>query len=168
MVLAYMPTQRWIVAITQPNRERWALENIDRQNYEFYLPRVAERVRAARRISEFRTRPLFPRHIFVRIVDRWHSLLSTHGVRGVIMFGENLAVVPEKDIQRIRAMEDEKGLVVLPQLRKGQKVLFRRGSFAGQSGLYQGQSSQDRCKVLLAYLGRMVPVLVESSILEAA
>ncbi len=159
---------RWIVAITQPSREAWAVENIARQSYEYYFPRVMERVKIGRRLSEFRTRPLFPRHVFVKVDQSWSSLLSTFGVRSLIMFGESLAIVPEYDIQRIRSMEDERGLVVLPRFHEGQKVLFRRGSFAGHSGIYQGQNSQDRCKVLLAYLGRMVPVLVENNILEAA
>jgi transcription antitermination factor NusG len=159
---------RWIVAVTQPNREQWALENIERQYYSYYFPRISERVRTKHRLSEFRTRPLFARHVFVHIVDKWHSLLSTHGVRSIIMFGETLATVPERDIERIKAMEDANGLVVLPHMKEGQEVVFRRGSFAGQKGIYQGQSSQDRCKVLLAYLGRMVPVLVENSVLEAA
>ena len=163
-----MTAGRWIVAITQPNRENWALENIERQHYQFYFPKVLERIKTGRRLTEFRARPLFPRHVFVYIVDKWHSLLSTHGVRSVIMFGETLATVPERDINRIRAMEDEMGMVVLPQFHEGQEVRFRKGALTGQTGIYQGQSSQDRCKVLMAYLGRMVPVLVENSVLEAA
>jgi len=163
-----MIAARWIVAITYPNRENWALENIERQGYVHYFPRVLERVKTSRHLSEFRARPLFKGHIFVHITDRWHSLLSTHGIRSVIMFGETLATLPESDIRRIRAMEDESGMVKLPSFKAGQDVTFRRGSFAGQRGIYQGQSSKDRCKVLLAYLGRMVPVLVDSDMLEAA
>ncbi len=159
---------RWIVAITKPSREEWAVENIDRQHFEYYLPKVAERIKTSRRLGEFRTRPLFPRHVFVHADERWHVLLSTFGIRSVITFGEALAVVPERDIQRIRMMEDEKGLVVLPKLHEGQEVTFRRGPFSGKMGIYQGQSSQDRCKVLLAYLGRVIPVLVDNNILEAA
>ena len=84
------------------------------------------------------------------------------------MFGETLATLPERDIERIRSMEDEMGMVVLPQFNEGQEVRFHKGAFSGQTGIYQGQSSQDRCKVLLSYLGRMVPVLVENSVLDAA
>jgi transcription antitermination factor NusG len=159
---------RWIVAVTQPNREGWALENIERQSYKYYFPQVAERVKTSRHLMEFRARPLFPRHVFVYIEDKWHSLLSTFGVRSIIMFGGNVAVVPERDIQRVRAMEDQMGLVILPRLREGQEVILKRGAFSGQRGIYQGQSSKDRCKVLLAYLGRVVPVLVDSDILKAA
>jgi transcription antitermination factor NusG len=159
---------RWIVAVTQSNRERWALENIERQHYVHYCPKLLERVKVGRQLYEMRARPLFPRHVFVWIEDRWHSLLSTYGVRGVITFGERLAVVPERDIERIRAMEDNTGMIVLPSLREGQRVVFKRGALAGQSGIYQGQTSSDRCKVLLAYLGRMVPILVENSLIEVA
>lgn len=84
------------------------------------------------------------------------------------MFGDNVAVVPEHDITRIRMMENHVGMVVLPRLVKGQQVIFKGGPFTGHRGIYQGQNPKDRCKVLLAYLGRVVPVLVEESLLEAA
>jgi transcription antitermination factor NusG len=54
------------------------------------------------------------------------------------------------------------GFVKLPmpdrRLKPGQKVRIVSGSFAGQIGLYQGQTSRDRERVLLELLGQAVPV----------
>jgi hypothetical protein len=71
-------------------------------------------------------------------------------------------------LEKIRALEGADGMVALPRLREGQQVRIKGGLMAGQTGLHAGQRPQDRSKVLIAYLGRLVPVLIDNAYLEAA
>ena len=162
-----MSSPRWIVVTTQPNRERWAQENLARQNYEYYFPVVSERVRT-KSGRELRVKPLFPRYGFVHIIDKWHSLLGTFGISGVVMSGDTPSVMSTSTLEKIRALEGADGMVALPRLREGQQVRIKGGLMAGQTGLHAGQRPQDRSKVLIAYLGRLVPVLIDNAYLEAA
>lgn len=162
-----MTEPRWVVVVTQANRERWAQENLARQSYETYFPQVIEAVRA-KGYRECRTKPLFPRYGFVKILERWRSILGTFGVSGLVMSGDGPAFMPAIALDKVRAFENQEGYVVLPRLQQGQQVRVKGGLFAGQTGLHAGQRPQDRSKVLIAYLGRMVPVLIDNAYLEAA
>jgi transcriptional antiterminator RfaH len=157
---------RWVVVVTQANRERWAQENLARQGYESYFPKVVEIVRA-KSSKECRIKPLFPRYGFVQVVDKWRSLLGTFGVTGVVG-GETPWYMSQADLNKVRLLENIDGYVVLPKLREGQQVRVKGGLFTGQTGLHAGQRPNDRSKVLMAYLGRQVPVLIDNAYLEAA
>ncbi len=161
-----MSGEGWIVARTKAQRESWAAENVARQGYVFYYPRVARRVRG--KLGRLMVaEPLFPRYLFVKARNNWHPLLSTFGLAGVVMTAESPSLMPDKVIDELRSREDPtSGLVVLPRLSEGQTVRVRRGPFGGQSGIYQGSSSIDRERVLLDFLGRKTMVLIARDLLE--
>lgn len=133
----------WAVIMTHPNRERVADENIRRQGFETWLPRTADGV-------------LFPRYLFVSIIDVWHTLLSTIGVSAVLRNGEQPAYVREDQWRELRARES-KGFVVLPKhgFERGQTVRIDEGMFFGEQGLYDGMVGEQRAWVLLRALGRI-------------
>ena len=163
---------RWIVVTTKAGQECWAIENLARQNCPYYFPKITELVRT-RKKRELSIRPLFPRHVFVEVdmAKRWKFVTGTLGVRGVIMQGENPGFVPRREIEKLKALEDQDGMIVLPQLRtfdENQQVRINGGMLEGYTGLYQGQHSLDREKVLISLLGRKVSVLIDSRYLEAA
>jgi transcription antitermination factor NusG len=129
--------------MTHPQRERVADENIRRQGFETWLPRTADG-------------PLFPRYLFVSIIDVWHVLLNTIGVSAVLRNGEQPAYVREDQWRELRARE-LKGVVVLPKrgFDHGQSVRIDDGIFFGEQGLYDGMPSEGRAWVLLRALGRI-------------
>jgi transcription antitermination factor NusG len=49
----------------------------------------------------------------------------------------------------------------------GQRVRLERGCFAGRIGIYEGSDSLERERVLLAILGRQVPVSVGTGCLAS-
>jgi transcriptional antiterminator RfaH len=127
---------------------------------ESYFPRTRTRRGGATKIE-----PLFPGYIFVRIIDdRWYDVRWSVGVVRVLMAGDGPARLADKVVDELRRNESG-GFVRLPpppvEYRPGQPVRIMTGSFRGLVGLYEGQTAQDRERVLLDLLGRMVPVTLE-------
>lgn len=167
--------REWFVVRTQRNREAWAAENILRQFAEPYAPKYAERVRVGPGQFELRPRLLFPRYLFVRTVDgHWRFLLSTYGVSSVLLNGNQPAVMPHSEIQKLKQIEDAEGLVVLPKVmvserfKRGASVRVTEGVYSGYTGIYDGCGPKDRERILLDYLGRKTLVLIDTTHLAVA
>lgn len=160
----------WVVAQTQPKQEQLAAEYVQRQGYTTYLPRFREEVREN---GKWVTREgmLFPRYLFVQVVNRWRWLLGTRGVRSVVMMGEGPALLHHSIIRELKSRET-RGYVVLPRkqrsarFRKGQRVIGE-AAIGTVAGLYAGMDDNERETVLVNMLGRNVPMSVESGSLRA-
>ena len=167
----------WIVARIHHQREKWACENIMRQGAIPYLPMFAERkvTGRKRKIITLRPRYLFPGYGFIKTDGRWRFLMSTFGVMDIVLSGSSPAVLPDAEIERLKAREDADGFVVLPKptkdgerFERGVEVRVSGGLYSGYKGIYQGCSSQERQEVLLDYLGRKTRFLIEDEHLESA
>ena len=154
----------WAVARTTPQREATALYFLKLAGFTTYLPRIRQPRTVRGRVVE-RVSPLFPSYVFVLIVLQWHAVSNAPGVaRGLIMDGDQPAHLPDAVIAEIRERE-RGGFVCLPpappRLVRGQRVRITRGPFEGHRGLWAGQATQDRERVLLELLGQKdVPVEV--------
>ena len=160
----------WVVVQTQPNREKWAAENVARQGREFYLPRI-EILKGAKKL----VRPLFTRYLFVRVLNRqWRFLSGTDGVSGIVTgaTGGMPGTIADRYIDELRAREDSSGVIRLPTLddgfHMGQRVRVRAGLMEGRSGLYEGLDDKGREKVLFSILGRKTVILFAHNDLESA
>ena len=147
----------WAVVTTQPSAERRALWHLAWQGFDTYAPREKViRVRRGRKVADVRW--LFPRYLFVWIVDTWHALYGTMGVATVLMNGQRPAQLPTGWIEGMKARE-RNGLITLAKPHRfkiGQRVEVGSGLFAGARGLYQGMTSKQREIVLLEALGARV------------
>ena len=152
----------WGVVQTQPNRERLANEQITRQGFVVWWPRVAP------------STSLFPRYMFVSIDRAWSVLLSTRGVSTVLRgTGGEIATLRTEELARIRELEGEDGLIDLPpappRYAPQQKLLVTgRGPYAGQPCLFQEMCGPERVAVLMSLLGRSVRVVLPEYIVSAA
>jgi transcriptional antiterminator RfaH len=102
-----------------------------------------------------RTSPLFPCYAFVLIELQWHAARWSPGVLRLVFDGDRPARVPDKVIAELRGRE-RNGLVELPpppRLKRGDRVLVRRGPFADRLGLYDSQAPHERVAILLTWLG---------------
>lgn len=157
--------QRWIVAKTKPSRDFWAAENVARQGYGFYLPKIYVRNKRYARAE-----PLFPSHLFVLVEGSWRFLLSTFGVSGVMLQGSEPAIVATHEIDRLRRLEGADGFIELPgtdKFKNGEKVRVLDGPMEGRVGVYQGQTGRERVLVLFDFLGRKTPMLIDERALES-
>lgn len=162
----------WFVARTHARREKWAAENVVRQGFDYYLPKMAEPVRINGRL-ELRSKFLFPSYIFVLTDGRWRFMLSTFGMLGVVMIGQGPATISENIIAELKKKENEDGLIILPKrpaylekFKSGQRVRVPSGPFSGYVGIYQGATDAERRHVLLEYMSRKIKVLIGDEVLE--
>lgn len=149
----------WYVVHTKPQQEQVACENLARQGYAVYLPRIKVLKRNRRhRCQEMQLEPLFPRYLFFQPSSSDHSIApvrSTLGVTTIVRFGQAPAVLRHevlKSIQDFETRQNEAGLEEISPFRSGGKVLVVDGPLAGLEGLVSSVS-QERVVVLMQLLG---------------
>jgi transcriptional antiterminator RfaH len=136
------------VAQTETLRERTAQRFLSQADFETYLPMIGGKNRAV---------PLFPAYLFVRLGDTgWSRIDNTIGVLQLLRSGDKPAKVPDHIINEIRGREHN-GVVRLPERpcwQPGERVRIDKGTFLGQTGLFDGMSARERVFVLLNLFGR--------------
>jgi transcriptional antiterminator RfaH len=159
------PSRSWAVVNTHPHREQLAVENLERQKFEVYAPKIIKRIRHARKSRDV-ARALFPGYVFLRVdADhrQWRPALSTYGVRTLMRNGTTLSLLPDAFIAGLRAREQE-GLIVRPTnpFQVGQEVRISGGPFDGLIAEIVQLGEQQRLVVLLDVLNRPVRVQIEA------
>jgi len=152
--------QPWYVVHTKPQQEQVACENLARQGYAVYLPRVKVLKRSrSHRCQKLQFEPLFPRYLFFQPGTPEHSIApvrSTLGVTTIVRFGQTLAVLQHgvlKSIRDFEARQNAAGLEEISPFRTGESVLVVDGPLSGLDGLVSSVS-QERVVVLMQLLGR--------------
>ncbi len=155
------PRHQWIVVEAKYSSEGEAARNARAQEFETYTPLFRE----ARRGAVRRVLHLFSPYIFVKIKrdQQWQRLCGTRGVKSVLMRGEKPGVVLHEDVSKIQALENEMGYVVIdseepPVFGLHQFVQPTNGVWNGQRGIYLGQTSAQRSRVVFEMLERAVEV----------
>jgi transcriptional antiterminator RfaH len=155
----------WIVVSTHPHREDFAVENLQRQDFQVYCPRIMKHVRHARRAYDAR-RPLFPGYLFVEretMLHRWRSILGTFGVRSVICHGDTPALLPDGLVRGLKAREVD-GVIQKPEapFRTGQQVAVNGGPFDGVVGQIFELRDNDRVLLLLDILNQKTKLHIDA------
>lgn len=154
-----LAVQPWYVVHTKVQQEDVAAENLARQGYKIYLPRIKVLKRSRRhRCQELQFEPLFPRYLFFQPSTRDHSIApvrSTMGVTTIVRFGQALAVLRQqalRSIQDFEARQNAAGLDEISPFRTGESVSVVDGPLVGLEGLVSSVS-QERVVVLMQLLG---------------
>lgn len=151
-------SMRWHVIYTKPRGEEIALNNLERQGYECYLPlRSLERLRRGLRVQT--TEPLFNRYLFIRLDESgtgpsWAPIRSTLGVSHLLRFGDQPARVEDGLIQHLRRHEQTVGQQGKSLYQTGDAVLIEDGPYAGLNAVYQLDDGDARACVLIQLLNR--------------
>jgi transcriptional antiterminator RfaH len=156
----------WYLVHSKPRKEQVALENLERQGYECYLPkRPMEKKRRGK--VEIADEPLFSRYLFIHLAmdfksQSWAPIRSTLGVSTMVHFGDAPVAVADKVIAALKAAEAEFSLGDPERLfHAGEAVRITEGPFAGIEGVYQMDDSEQRALVLIEMLGKSVVAKVE-------
>ena len=157
-----MDDLNWIVASTKPNAELLAVEQLAHQGFEAYCPTYDKVVRHARK-KTIKKKPLFPSYIFVQSSDRgrsWRPILSTSGVRSLVMQGNKPGVLPRKFVEELKVCErnGELSRRAEPKLNAGDKVILTEGAFQDFIGQVLFAQEDDRVWLMLDLMGREVRV----------
>lgn len=160
----------WYLVYTKAQQERVALENLERQGYETYLPRIRVRRRRQGRYVKL-VEPMFPRYLFMHLndeTDNWGPIRSTIGVSNMVRFGALPARVPDELVQALREREDEEGLqqIELPEPSPGDRVRIVEGVMAGYEAIFEARSGKERVSLLLEIANVSARVQVSSHDIE--
>lgn len=159
--------EHWYALYTKPKKEHQVATYLRGQGIETYLPTVQRKVRR-------RDRPdrvvYFPCYLFARIdfkVVPRSSIAWMPGIRRIVCFGEQPAVVDDQVVRLIRRRLESIEEVGYGQLRQGDPVRIRAGPLRDLEAIFDCPlSSADRVRILLNVVGRMTPVEIDYSDLK--
>lgn len=161
---------RWLVVRSKSRQETLALENLERQDFETYLPMLQLKKRRRNKWVNI-VEPLFPGYLFVHVDPDQTTITpirSTLGVNGIVRFGNNLVPIPDQVIEFLKQSEqpdtghhqsDE------PLFQKGDGVQIVDGPFTGLEGVYQMEKGEDRAMILIEIMGRQSNVAVKLDVI---
>ncbi|MCH9643663.1 MAG: transcription/translation regulatory transformer protein RfaH [Gammaproteobacteria bacterium] len=160
----------WYLVYAKPRQEQVALENLDRQGYHGYLPRIVVRRRRLGAYKEI-VEPMFPRYLFLSMcakVDNWMPIRSTRGVASLVRFGGYPAKVPDSLIEFIQQKEAKYKSVgeIAEVLKPGDKVRILDGAWDNYEAIFETKSSKQRVVVLLDILGSPTRVEIPRDLVE--
>ncbi len=147
---------KWYVVATKPNCEYKALTNLQRQDFESYLPRILVRRSHARRLNIVQ-RPLFSGYVFVQLdpeVARWRSINGTIGVTHILTSNGRPQPLRNGIIDALREREAD-GVIAVPPAHYeiGETVEVQEGPFTNQIGTILTADRSGRVRLLMELLG---------------
>ncbi len=162
----------WYLVHTKPKQEKCALENLQRQGFQCYLPTLpSEKLRQGS--LTVADEPLFPRYLFIRLgqgdsAPSWAPIRSTKGVSRLVSFGVEPAKVADSLVAALRALEASVQAEPERLFKHGERVRLTEAPFAGIEGIYQMADGESRVMVLIELLSKQVRVRVPLGSLRKA
>jgi len=131
---------KWHVIHTKVRKEFRALENLQNQGFEVFLPTCQVQKKSQGKIK-LAIEPLFSRYLFIRLSDvssNWSPIRSTLGVAQLLRFGQATepVVIPDPIVECLRQRCSEKE--PLHQLfQAGELLEITKGPLKGLLGFFQ-------------------------------
>ena len=159
----------WWAVYTRHQHEKTVARMLAGKGIEVFLP-LYESNRRWKDRNKLVSLPLFPCYLFVRGGhDRRLPVVSTPGVHMVLTNGENVATVPEAEIQAIRRTV-EAAVHVEPHafLKCGERVRVKAGPLEGVEGILVRMKNQSRLVLSVDMLAKSVGVEIAAADVEPA
>lgn len=147
--------RQWFAIYCRPRQELRALENLQRQGYTVFHPRLRIlRQRQAGLVPVVES--LFPRYLFILLDDggdNWAPIRSTRGVVELVRSAGRPLAVPDSIIEELSSRQvSGQGYIDLvggSDLVPGEKLRITSGPFAGNPAEFYARKADDRVVVLL-------------------
>lgn len=141
---------QWFAVETRYRFEKKVAAQLDEKGFKVFLPLLTERHPWSDRQKAV-TIPLFPGYAFVHVNksrDSCQSVLRTAGLIRFVSFGGTVAAVPQKQIEDMQLLLQEKGrFSFCPSMHTGQRVRIRGGSLHGLEGIL---AEQEKGKLVIS------------------
>jgi transcriptional antiterminator RfaH len=157
----------WYAIHSRPRQEERALENLQRQGFEAWLPMLTvEKVLRSKLVQV--VEPMFSRYLFIRLdteQTNWSPIRSTLGVSKLVSFGNRPAVVADELIEALQQLPEQ-----APQrlIQPGQQVKIVSGPLRGMDGIYQQPDGELRAMVLIELLNKQHRIVTDMQDLRPA
>jgi transcription antitermination factor NusG len=159
--------QPWWALYTRHQHEKTVAEMLATKGFEVFLP-LYDSMRRWKDRKKLLSLPLFPCYVFVRgNLERKLQVVTTPGVHMILYRGEQLAVIPELEIEAIRAaVEGNFRVEPHPFLKCGDRVRVMRGSLAGVEGILTRKKNLCRLVLSVEMLAQSVAVEIDAADVE--
>ena len=148
--------KKWLIAQIKPNSYNIAIQNLERQGFETFLPKMQITLRQKKNFI-VKNVNVFPGYMFVcfdpRIIT-WTKINSTYGVSKIIAFNHKPAKISCDLILELKARyEINNHLSQNKKLEKGDTIKFYAGPFADLIAKVESVEENNRIWVLLEAMG---------------
>jgi transcriptional antiterminator RfaH len=170
--LALLDEPLWFCLKAQPKREHLAATALRRQfQIECFSPRLRFRKMTQRGPVWF-VEAMFPGYLFAKFVysQEHRAVESSHGIRGIVHFGDRLATLPETTVLGLQSrVGAEEVVTVDSSIKIGQSVQITEGPFQGLEVLVTHLlPAKERIRVLFEFLGRSIEMEISTGKVLAA
>lgn len=162
----------WYLVHTKPRQEACALQDLEQQGYDCYLPLLASEKLIKGAVSKL-AEPLFPRYLFIRLdtgdsAKSWSPIRSTRGVSKLVSFGNQPAKVSDELVDLIRARETSGEIAEKRLFNPGESIRVVDGPFAGIEGIFQSIDGTQRVMILIELMSKPVRMAVSPTSIRKA
>lgn len=157
-----MTDRNWYLVQCKPRECFRALENLQNQAFESFLPTLSREV-LRRGKRETVLEPLFPHYLFVRlsdVADNWAPLRSTRGVARVVRFGDTPLSVSDEIVSALQSPAPAQPQALF---EAGDKVHITEGALAGLEAIFAATDGDERVVLLIKLLHQQQTVRVPLS-----
>lgn len=157
----------WWALYTRHQHEKAVADVLSAKGFEVFLP-LYDSIRRWKDRHKVLAMPLFPGYVFVRgQAERRLQVVSTPGIHMILTRGEEIAVIPDAEIDGIRrAVEGSFRVEPHPFLKCGERVRVTRGSLEGMEGILVRKKNLYRLVLSVEMLAQSVGVEVDASDVE--
>ena len=151
----------WYVFYTHPRAEKKISEKLSENRIEHYLPLLKTLKQWSDR-KKIVIEPLFKSYIFIRISkEKIKQILVIEGIHHVIRFGENIAIVPDEQINYLKLLlEQPDQIEIKNQILKGDAVEIISGPLAGVKGVFVSTEKDKNFAVNIDIVGQSIIIQV--------
>jgi len=148
--------KKWYIAQIKPNSYDTAIQNLERQGFETFLPKM-ERTQRQKNKFVYKNVYVFPGYMFVcfdtRIIT-WTKINSTYGVSKILAFNNKPSEISFDLIVELKnRYEMNSNLTKKEKLQKGDSIKFFAGPFSDLIGKIESVDENNRIWVLLEGMG---------------
>jgi transcriptional antiterminator RfaH len=154
----------WYLIHSKPMQEALALNKLQRQGFECYLPLIGVKNLQSKLLVQV-DEPLFPRYFFIRLDasqqgKSWNPIRYTTGVSRLVSFGNVPAKVDDALVSAIQA-QLQTPLQQRANFAPGEQLRINHGPYAGLEAIDQTVDGIARVMVLIEILSKQVSLSIE-------
>ena len=156
MLRNYNSEKKWFIAQIKPNSYNSAIQNLERQGFETFLPKMKITQRQKNKFI-VKNVYVFPGYMFVcfdpRIIT-WTKINSTYGVSKILAFNNKPSEISSDLILELKTRyEINSNVIQKEKLQKGDSIKFYAGPFADLIAKVESVEENKRIWVLLEAMG---------------
>ena len=148
--------KKWFIARIKPNSHKSAIQNLERQGFETFLPRMEI---TQRQNNKFIVKNVyvFPGYMFVSFdpgIITWTKINSTYGVSKILAFNKKPSEISSDLILELKTRyEINCNPKHKEKLQKGDSIKFYTGPFADLIAKVESVDENNRIWILLEAMG---------------